>query len=466
MAKATGTTKPSQTTKKKPVSKKASTMLSKNTKKSDDGRSLTMNVSITEDAFKGAEALKKVVGEKDAKKARASAREKIMKLALESPPSKLSPNDRFLFAYSCALSNDTLSGYCTLDEKHIADVQHMLTRIKAYADDLTQTRPLNFLMFASPGAGKSHFIDCVAKNLSSRDVTAITFNMASMSSPDDLMRPLDEARNAKVEDELPLLFFDEFDSSVENYGLLLPLLWDGSLSLGERDLKLGKTVVVLAGSNPALEETLTHAKSMATDVPLPQGMTSKAVDLFSRINGAVISIPPFFEPAKGIDRRADKVAIGCQLLKKRFGSDLEMVPIALLRMIAATRFRYGVRSIAHLIDLIPSRKIKKKVLSLNQLGLPLGTPAALRKSSLAYHVIDDENHAHGIVDAWQSASKHSGLVPIHTAFRGREYEGRGDAGDFFLKMRLAFELERLSDDTPRPIRKSGTTKKTHSKKKA
>jgi len=44
---------------------------------------------------------------------------------------------------------------------------------------------------------------------------------------------LDRARNEAVESRTPLLFLDEFDSfPSKNYPLLLPLMWDGRLSLG------------------------------------------------------------------------------------------------------------------------------------------------------------------------------------------------------------------------------------------
>jgi hypothetical protein len=51
--------------------------------------------------------------------------------------------------------------------------------------------------------------------------------MASLHSIDDLTQPLDEIRNLKVVDRLPILFLDEFDSNPANFPMLLPLMWDG-----------------------------------------------------------------------------------------------------------------------------------------------------------------------------------------------------------------------------------------------
>src|SRR5207245_11267812 len=118
-------------------------------------------------------------------------------------------------------------------------------------------------------------------------VSAITFNMTSLASNEDLIPALDAARNLKVEDRIPLLFLDEFDSMPGNIPLLLPLLWDGELTLGQRDLTLGRVIVVLAGSDPALPITMDHAKAMRHNVALDhaaanQATNPKIIDLLSR----------------------------------------------------------------------------------------------------------------------------------------------------------------------------------------
>jgi hypothetical protein len=446
-----------RTVKKEAKSKANKTFAAKSAK-----HTLSLSVTgLSADNTGTVNGLMAIIEEKDPKKMRASARETLGRLTQKQFTGALTASDKILFAYACTCSNSNLNGYSTLDEKHIAEIQSLLSQIQAYADDTTQLRPLNFLMLASPGAGKSHFIKCVAESLSSRDVSAITFNMASMSSSEDLMRPLDEARNAKVEDKLPLLFLDEFDTTDKHYALLLPLLWDGTLSLGQRDIKVGKIVIVLAGSDPRLPDMLNQAKTMASELPVPEGMSPKLIDLFSRINGSVVRIPPFLAPGEGTDRRTDKVAIASSLLQKRFGKELRYAPLALFRLVVNVNFRYGVRSIAHMIDLIPYKKSVKS-LSLDQLALPLGSPAALRKSSLAYHVIDDEDHAHGIVDKWKSASSCKDLIPISTSIDPSRYGSREAVREFMLRTLIAAELESLSSD----VSQKNLAKLKKTKKKA
>ena len=84
------------------------------------------------------------------------------------------------------------------------------------------------------------------------------------------------------------------------------------------------------------------------------------------------------------------VCIAVQLLRGRFGQTLRYVPLALLRFLARSEFRYGVRSIAHLIELIPYQK-NIKVLHVNNLDLPIDNPKRLKASSLAYHLLHDDH---------------------------------------------------------------------------
>jgi hypothetical protein len=256
--------------------------------------------------------------------------------------------------------------------------------------------------------------------------------MVGLQRHEDLIPPLDAARNFKVEDRLPLLFLDEFDVHEEQFALLLPLLWDGQLTLGQHDLKLGKVVIVLAGSDPRLPGTMEHARSMKADAPQIDAHHPKLVDLLSRINGGVLPIPKLSDPLHAADRSTDKICIAAQLLRQRFGGMLRTVPVALLRFIASTEFRYGVRSIAHLIDLIPYEKGITD-LTLPALKLPLDSAKDLKTSSLAYHLLS-EDQAHGVINAWKESRKIGSQILIHT-----------EALDFFRFGVSGFQMDFLLD---------------------
>jgi predicted AAA+ superfamily ATPase len=156
-----------------------------------------------------------------------------------------------------------LGDYVTLDWPHIQDIHKIRSTIIEYANDPSRRRPLNLIMVAQAGSGKSYFVNQLAKKISSTRVGAVSFNMSNLSNIDDLVQPLDAVRNMKVIDLLPILFLDEFDSNPSNFSLLLPLLWDGELHVGHRDLKLGKVVIILAGSDLEIKKNYSYSQRNA-----------------------------------------------------------------------------------------------------------------------------------------------------------------------------------------------------------
>lgn len=295
------------------------------------------------------------------------------------------------------LAANTLKGYVTLDSGHIKDILNLIDQISAYAEDTTRRRPLNIMMQAEPGSGKSHFIKCLAKAMDRLDIRHFTYNMSGIESLDDITRPLDEVRNIKVNDKLPLLFLDEFDSNSENYSLLLPLLWDGELQVGHRDLKVGRIVTILAGSGRNIEETMKRSKGMHGGVVEEEG---KLTDLLSRINGGELTIPSLDEKTDKRNRQVDKVCIAIALLRSRYRESIEQVPWVLLHFIAHNKFRYGVRSITHLIDMLPPLPDGRSILRLSDLKFPFSSAKDLKESSLAYHIISDDGPA-AVIDFWR-----------------------------------------------------------------
>lgn len=307
------------------------------------------------------------------------------------------------------LSCQTLGEYVTLDWDHKREVENLINTIQTYSDDYTKTRPLNIIMIAEPGLGKSHFIKCLAKKMKNIGISEVSFNMATIQNIIDLIQPIEAARNLKVVDQLPLMFFDEIDSDPQNYARLLPLMWDGEVHLGQRDLKLGKVVLIMAASDPEIKKVMKSAKSMQSEFESIQENKKKLVDLLSRVNGGVIEIPKLDIATKRRDRRIDKVCLSISLLQRKFGPYLERVPWALLRFIAISEFRYGVRSIAHLIDLIPGEIEIDDTLEVNKIILPINDEKELKKSSLAFHLITEED-PESIVEFWQEVSACKTLI--------------------------------------------------------
>jgi hypothetical protein len=365
---------------------------------------LLKRMGITPEELKTVTEFQQLEGEAKLNASRKVIQDSIIN-AHENPDSR--------FALAIAESQTLLEGYATLDAPHREEIKKLIQQITAYLGDTTRKRPFNALMLAAPGAGKSTFIKKLAGTMKDKSVQAVTFNMATMQSADDMAQPIDELRNLKVNDRYPLLFLDEFDSDPSRYAALLPLLWDGELQIGHRDLKLGKAVIVLAGSNPDLPKAMDQSAKMSLDTETADGTAPKGklVDLLSRINGGVINIPDLDLRSEHRDRRVDKVCVAVALIKARFGDDLMEVPRCLLRFIAQTTFRYGVRSIAHLIDVIDSKCCRNGGLKGDALGLPIVSENALQDSSLKLHLFD-KDQGYGIVNRWKEFSHDKVVVRL------------------------------------------------------
>ncbi len=119
-----------------------------------------------------------------------------------------------------AISSQLLGDYVTLDWPHYQAIRQTRNAISRYAEDRSRRRPLNIMMQAEPGSGKSHLVKCLAASITTHMAVAIDYNMASLQSIEDLVQPLDAVRNVKVQDKLPILFLDEFDSDPSRYPLL------------------------------------------------------------------------------------------------------------------------------------------------------------------------------------------------------------------------------------------------------
>lgn len=314
----------------------------------------------------------------------------IKKTIVDAPP----PTNEINIVADMTVSRIALGEYVTLDWDHYEAIKNLIQKVQDYTKDPTRRRPFNIVMHAEPGSGKSHFIRSFAKRLKQDRVKPVEFNMSSVRRVEDFIQPLEEVRNLKVVDEIPLLFLDEFDSDRSNYSLLLPLLWEGEFSVGQGLLRMGKVLIIMAGSNKEIDEVMRRLKGMRPG----NDEAGKLPDLLSRINGGELKIPDLDEVTPDRDRRVDKVCLTIALLTRRFPL-LRSVPWAFLRFVADTRFRYSVRSISNLIDLIPAIDKEKTTLEMPDLQLPLDVVDQLKASSLATHLIAEDGPA-AVIERW------------------------------------------------------------------
>ena len=82
---------------------------------------------------------------------------------------------------------------------------------------------MKIILLGPPGAGKSFGVKMVAKELANlgldRPIESITFNLSQYQKADDLADAFHLVRDKVLRGKIPLVFFDEFDTSLQGQAL-------------------------------------------------------------------------------------------------------------------------------------------------------------------------------------------------------------------------------------------------------
>jgi hypothetical protein len=106
------------------------------------------------------------------------------------------------------------------------EIRRFIQSIRNYTTVIGETKPLNCLIFAKPGSGKSFFVNEVA---SETNCEVITTDCSQIVSRQDILDSIARLLNVG-QDKIPLLFLDKFHTLHEDYyPLLLEPLSDASV---------------------------------------------------------------------------------------------------------------------------------------------------------------------------------------------------------------------------------------------
>lgn len=230
--------------------------------------------------------------------------------------------------------------------------------MREYSARLSNKRPLSIAVFGSPGSGKSFGVKAVAKSIadSRRQFQTLEFNLSQFSAPDQIYQALHQVRDSALAGNVPLVFFDEFDTNFHGeYGWLryfLAPMQDGKFTQGQISHSVGDAVFVFAGGTSSDMQTFRKLAGQAS--------AAKGPDFLSRLQGFLNIVDLNHLRADGVllggvlirraillralvERLAPKIA------KSESGLDIdESVMTAFLRI---REFRYSARSMESILNM-------------------------------------------------------------------------------------------------------------------
>jgi len=187
----------------------------------------------------------------------------------------------------------------TVDKAEIESYRSIKNLMLEYISTKNTVRPLSIAVFGTPGSGKSFGIVEIANSIASSLIKKLDFNLSQFNSPLDLANAFHKVRDVVLEGSIPLVFFDEFDSTLEGkLGWLkyfLAPMQDGVFRQGDSTHPIGKAIFVFAGGTSS-----TFSKFSGEDIKVEEEQkkflvdfkNAKGPDFISRLRGYVNILGP------------------------------------------------------------------------------------------------------------------------------------------------------------------------------
>ena len=186
----------------------------------------------------------------------------------------------------------------TVDRREIEALHSIQSLISEYCR-YPQKKPLSVAVFGPPGSGKSFGVEQVAKSILG-EISVLTFNLSQFGQPEDLYDALHQVRDVGLSGKIPLVFWDEFDTTLNGQPLgwlryLLAPMQDGSFQEGQLVHPIGRCIFVFAGgTSHCMEEfgaQLSEEGKRAAKLP----------DFVSRLRGFLNVLGPNPQESTGRD---------------------------------------------------------------------------------------------------------------------------------------------------------------------
>ncbi|MHA2022861.1 MAG: RyR domain-containing protein [Candidatus Thorarchaeota archaeon] len=244
----------------------------------------------------------------------------------------------------------------TIDRQEIESYRSIGALIGEYCRKSPQKRPLSIAVFGTPGSGKSFGVSEIAKSLS-KEIKKLEFNLSQYDDPLALQDAFHQVRDVALKGKIPLVFFDEFDSTLDGYpyGWLrhfLAPMQDGAFQQGQVSHPIGKAIFVFAGGTSSTMDAFGGEN-------LEGFKAVKGPDFVSRLKGFINVLgpnpidgdsarDPFFVLRRAILMRSMFERFAGHLIQRR---TLAIDPGVLQALLNTREYKHGARSMETILDI-------------------------------------------------------------------------------------------------------------------
>ncbi|MCG8343430.1 MAG: AAA family ATPase, partial [Chlorobiales bacterium] len=250
----------------------------------------------------------------------------------------------------------TFGSFKTYDRSEIESYRSIRNLFREYLVSSKNNQPISIAVFGAPGSGKTFGVNQVAKSIMPDRLSKIEFNLSQFGSDRDLISAFHKIRDIVLTGQIPIVFFDEFDSGFNGQlGWLkyfLAPMQKGIFREGETDHPIGKAIFVFAGGT---SRTFSGFSGGKTNDPL--FINAKGPDFVSRLRGFIDIKGP--NPVDSDDRffHIRRALFIRQILYKKAGhifnnqGRLAVNEGVLRALIKIPEYKNGVRSIGAIVDM-------------------------------------------------------------------------------------------------------------------
>jgi hypothetical protein len=179
----------------------------------------------------------------------------------------------------------------TTDRTEIEAFRAVAALIAEYARE-PQSKPLSIAVFGPPGSGKSFGVKQIARSVAGDLIgDPIEFNLAQLRSSEELADAFHLVRDESLAGRIPLVFWDEFDTSLSGEPLgwlrwFLAPMQDGEFRQGQLVHPIGRSIFVFAGG------TCKRVDEFVANMDTDAARRAKLPDFVSRLKGFVDVLGP------------------------------------------------------------------------------------------------------------------------------------------------------------------------------